>query len=1151
MGTPYFGVNERLPNGVVSHNGTLYMVGRNNDALYTLNPTTGVAARVGTATKFGVNEGSPSGVASHKGTLYMVGQSNDALYTVNTTTGRATRVGRATRFGVNEYDPMGLASHNGKLYMVGGWNDALYTLNTTTGRATRVGTAARFGVNEGSPHGLTSHKSTLYMTGGDAMLYAVNPTTGVATPAGRNGTFGVSSWQLRGLASHNGTLYLLDEDTYGLYTVSPPSTVTYTYTGPQLQSVQEGSTTYARYSGFNALGQPSTLTLGNGTTTSYTYDSRNYRLKTLRTVKSSTVLQNLGYTFDTAGNVTSLTDTRHGTQTFAYDDLNRLTRATGGYGTHTYAYNQIGNRVSHVVEPPGAGRATRVGTATRFGVNEGDPRGVASHKGKLYMVGQNNRALYTVNPTTGRATRVGTATGFGVNENAYGLASHNGKLYMVGQNNRALYTVNPTTGRATRVGTTTGFGVNENAYGLASHNGKLYMLGGIRNALYTVNPTTGVATRVGTATRFGRRPTLGTALGLFGSSGDGDGVTYFGVNETSYGLASHKGKLYMVGQNAVLYTLNPTTGVATMGVVAGFGVNEGGPRGLSSHNGTLYMTGNSTDALYRLTATGTSTLYTYNPSGTTSTRPHAVTRAGTKTYSYDANGNMLMGDGRIMTYDNENRLSTVRKNGATTSFVYDGDGGRVKKTVTNGSTTTTTTYIGKLYVCEGTSCSRLIYAGSQRIALVPEPPSGRTASPSYFHPDHLGSTGVLTNAQGVAEEHNSYRPYGQLHTHTGTSDVAYKYTGQERDPSTGLYFYNARYYDPVLGRFLSPDTLVQSPGDPQSLNRYAYARNNPLRYTDPSGHFFKSISKFFKRVFHGVNKFLHRTLGDAAPFVTAAIGVVSAYYTFGAVSYAAGSSFFKVVTAGLTSQPAIGAQIVAMSSMAGLVSSSVGGLAAGFVGGFIGSGGDLQSGLIGAAGGGLGGLASGLGAMAGYKFGSGVGNAVRIGGRGLVGGTMTSLRGGNFGKGFGLSAGIESLAIVAAQMRASVIAKGINATGTSAGFMGDGIKRAGERCYANEECPSGWLSGLFGGLQGGEGKIFGIPYAPDGLVNELMEAYAGPHDFLNAPYSYDANGYQRRLSGFAYGFGEALSVLNIAVATPIAAASVVEHSHTESMLFGK
>ena len=337
------------------------------------------------------------------------------------------------------------------------------------------------------------------------------------------------------------------------------------------------------------------------------------------------------------------------------------------------------------------------------------------------------------------------------------------------------------------------------------------MVGWATKALYTVNPTTGVATRVGTATRFG-------------------------VNKRDlWGLASHNGKLYIVGYHTkALYTVNPTTGVATQ-----VGTATGGPRGLASHNNKLYMVDMTAKALYTLNpANAGPGAYTYNPSGPTSTRPHAVTRAGTKTYSYDANGNMLLGDGRIMTYDHENRLRTVRKNGAATTFVYDGDGGRVKKTVTSGSTTVTTTYIGKLYVCEGTSCSRLIYAGSQRIALVPMPPSGRTAAPSYFHPDHLGSTGVLTNAQGIAEEHNSYRPYGQLHTHTGTADVAYKYTGQERDPSTGLYFYNARYYDPALGRFISPDTIVESPLHPQTLNRYAYAGNNPVLYNDPTGHCF-------------------------------------------------------------------------------------------------------------------------------------------------------------------------------------------------------------------------------------------------------------------------------------------------------------------------
>jgi len=74
--------------------------------------------------------------------------------------------------------------------------------------------------------------------------------------------------------------------------------------------------------------------------------------------------------------------------------------------------------------------------------------------------------------------------------------------------------------------------------------------------------------------------------------------------------------------------------------------------------------------------------------------------------------------------------------------------------------------------------------------------------------------------------------------------TSYRYTGQRLDADTGLYFYNARYYDPALGRFTQPDTIVpdpslrsgRAPGDPQSLNRYSYAGNNPLRYVDPSGH---------------------------------------------------------------------------------------------------------------------------------------------------------------------------------------------------------------------------------------------------------------------------------------------------------------------------
>jgi RHS repeat-associated protein len=75
-----------------------------------------------------------------------------------------------------------------------------------------------------------------------------------------------------------------------------------------------------------------------------------------------------------------------------------------------------------------------------------------------------------------------------------------------------------------------------------------------------------------------------------------------------------------------------------------------------------------------------------------------------------------------------------------------------------------------------------------------------------------------------------------LREHTGTEVSNYKFTDQELDPETGLYNYDARLYDPVVGTFISPDPTVPRPFDPQSLNRFAYARNNPLRYIDPTGY---------------------------------------------------------------------------------------------------------------------------------------------------------------------------------------------------------------------------------------------------------------------------------------------------------------------------
>ena len=84
-----------------------------------------------------------------------------------------------------------------------------------------------------------------------------------------------------------------------------------------------------------------------------------------------------------------------------------------------------------------------------------------------------------------------------------------------------------------------------------------------------------------------------------------------------------------------------------------------------------------------------------------------------------------------------------------------------------------------------------------------------------------------------------YHPYGEVRWSEGTLPTDFTYTGQRTVPGAGLMHYGARFYHPALGRFISADTIVPEPGNPQNLNRYTYAANNPLRYIDPSGHRFR------------------------------------------------------------------------------------------------------------------------------------------------------------------------------------------------------------------------------------------------------------------------------------------------------------------------
>jgi RHS repeat-associated protein len=138
--------------------------------------------------------------------------------------------------------------------------------------------------------------------------------------------------------------------------------------------------------------------------------------------------------------------------------------------------------------------------------------------------------------------------------------------------------------------------------------------------------------------------------------------------------------------------------------------------------------------------------------------------------------------------------------------------------------------VGTLHEEAGGITSNYIFAGSSRVAM-----RRSDGTLLYYHANHLGSTHIVTNSSGAQVEEIQYEPFGKTFTDTGTFDVNHKYTSQEFDSETDLYYYRARYDDPSLGRFISPDRIGIKMRSPQTLNRYSYVLNNPIRYTDPTG----------------------------------------------------------------------------------------------------------------------------------------------------------------------------------------------------------------------------------------------------------------------------------------------------------------------------
>lgn len=225
------------------------------------------------------------------------------------------------------------------------------------------------------------------------------------------------------------------------------------------------------------------------------------------------------------------------------------------------------------------------------------------------------------------------------------------------------------------------------------------------------------------------------------------------------------------------------------------------------------------------------------------------------------------------TFDVENRLKTVTVSNSnlTTNFAYDASGQRVVTDVkptsapVPGDTRTITTYPfpgyeveqrstwqstikGYAWIVNATITRKTYFLGGQAIAthISGDPSSGNNGF-FYLHSDHLGSTSLLTYGNGqtnpgtkVNGSETRYYPYGAQRlapTLPADNITDRDFTGQKENSYIKLIYMNARWYDSQIGRFVSADSIVPQASNPQAYNRYSYGYNNPVKYSDPTGHY--------------------------------------------------------------------------------------------------------------------------------------------------------------------------------------------------------------------------------------------------------------------------------------------------------------------------
>ncbi|MBB5212001.1 FG-GAP-like repeat-containing protein [Microbulbifer hydrolyticus] len=315
---------------------------------------------------------------------------------------------------------------------------------------------------------------------------------------------------------------------------------------------------------------------------------------------------------------------------------------------------------------------------------------------------------------------------------------------------------------------------------------------------------------------------------------------------------------------------------------------------LQVNSGTLSVTGcapNADNTQYQYDSIGNITHKDGQAYAYTSAKPHAVTKAGTVGYRYDdKNGNLTSDDtGREFTYTTFDKPSVVSNAGSgnSVSFSYGPDRARYKRSDTRSTgEVITTLYIGSVELIRSSAGSTMEWKrylpGSAVFTYVTDAAyKQQSLKRRYLLKDHIGSISAVIDGNGnrVGAEEMAFDPWGKRRDSswkgidlnqllgsnyslldTLTSTTTRGFTGHEMVDALGIIHMNGRIYDPVLGRFLQADPMIDGVTDPQGYNRYSYVKGNPLTLTDPTGYY--SWDDFKDDLSEGWESLKGRLFGD-------------------------------------------------------------------------------------------------------------------------------------------------------------------------------------------------------------------------------------------------------------------------------------------------